>query len=384
MEGQQALTRGQVAVMAGIAGATVANIYTNQPILPAIAAHFHATPGEVGRLPVLVQSGYGLGLFFVAPLGDRLDRRTLIVVLELLLAAALVGTAASRGLPALYLSSVLTGVVAVTPQVLLPMAAALAAPERRGRAVGAVFSGSLIGILLSRTVSGAVAQRLNWHWVYALSAVLVLLSAGIAATLLPRSPASHAGGYGFLLLSTLRQFARFPELRRAALLGGLMFGAFCSFWTTLTFRLSAPPFGYGTGAIGMFGFVAVAGALIAPLFGRLSDGRRLERALVAAVATAFVGMMSITLFPRSLTAFVLATVLVDVGVQAAQVGNMARIYALDERAHSRINTIYMTLVFLGGALGTSAGVAAWSFGGWRWVSWQLLAWTGAGLLVATS
>ena len=373
-----------VAVMALTAGVTVANIYYNQPILAEIAGSFGASPGQVGSLPVLTQAGYGLGLLVLTPLGDMVDRRTLVVVLQALLAAALAGMVAVGGLPGLYAASFLVGLLAVSVQVILPMAAALAGSEEKGRVVGIVFTGTLTGILSARIVSGFVAEWFGWRWVYALSAALVLASTLLLVRVVPALPSHHRGGYVALLRSTLHQVRRFPQLRRAALLGALVFGTFCSFWTTLTFHLSGPPFEYRSDVIGLFGLLAIGGALAASVVGRLADGRDAARLQLLTVGLVAVSVLCVQVWPASAAAFVVATLLLDVGVQATQAGNLAQIYALDETAHSRINTVYMTTTFIGGAVGTAAGVAAWTHGGWAAVCWQLLAWCALALAVAAT
>jgi len=204
----------QVAVMAVAAGVTVANIYYSQPILSAIAASFHASEEQIGTLPVLTQAGYGLGLLLLTPLGDMVDRKKLVVILEVLLSFALVGVAAVGSLPALYVASALVGVLAVSVQVIMPMAAALATKDNKGRVVGIVFTGALTGILLARIMSGYVAEWFGWRTVYGISAGLALGAAFLVALSLPTLPTHHSGSYGALLRSTLGQFRRFPLLRR--------------------------------------------------------------------------------------------------------------------------------------------------------------------------
>lgn len=373
-----------VAVMALTAGVTVANIYYNQPILAEIAASFGASPGQVGSLPVLTQAGYGLGLLALTPLGDMIDRRTLVVALQTLLAAALAGMVAVGSLPGLYAASFLVGLLAVSVQVILPMAAALASGEEKGRVVGIVFTGTLTGILSARIVSGFVAEWFGWRWVYGLSAALVLASTLLLVRVVPALPSHHAGSYAALLRSTLHQVRRFPQLRRAALLGALVFGTFCSFWTTLTFHLSGPPFEYRSDIIGLFGLLAIGGALAASVVGRLAGGRDPARLQLLTVGLVAASVVCVQVWPASAIAFVIATLLLDVGVQATQAGNLAQIYALDETAHSRINTVYMTTTFIGGAVGTAAGVTAWAHGGWTAVCWQLLAWCALALAVAAA
>lgn len=381
MAEQAVASKGQIFVMAAVAGVTVANIYYSQPILAEIARSMHASEAEVGNLPVLTQFGYGLGLFLLTPLGDMIDRKKLVVVLETLLCAVLIGVTLVAGLVGLYVASFLIGLLAVSVQIVMPMAAALAPKEKTGTAVSTVFTGALVGILLARVVSGAIAEWFGWRWVYGLSAGLVLAAGLLVLMTLPRVSVHHSGSYRSLLGSTFLQVKRFPLLRRISLLGALVFGAFCSFWTTLTFHLSGAPFHFRSDVIGLFGIFAIAGTLAAPLFGRLADRGSPARTQFLTLGLIVAAVLCIQWRPGSVIALIVATVILDVGVQASQVSNLAQIYALDETAHSRINTVFMTTFFVGGAVGTYAGVLAWTLGGWTLVCWQLLAWALMGFAV---
>jgi Arabinose efflux permease len=183
------------------------------------------------------------------------------------------------------------------------------------------------------------------------------------------------GHYFQLLQSALLQVKRFPLLREASLVGGLLFGVFCSFWTTLTFHLSGAPFYFHADTIGLFGLVAIAGALMAPVFGKLADKGNSKRSLLLAVSMIIASALLMKLIPHSVIVLVVAVLILDIGVQAMQVTNVAMIYTLDETSHSRINTIYMTSYFVGGAFGTFVGLICWKHGGWNWVTWQLLVWS---------
>jgi predicted MFS family arabinose efflux permease len=367
------ITKTQIAVMSIAAGACVANIYYNQPILKDIARDFDIEPSSAGIVSVLAQAGYGLGLFFLTPMGDKVNRRRLIVVLMLALVAVLIGTTFVQSFFWVCAFSLLTGVFSVAAQVILPMAASLDS-KNRGRNVGIIFTGILIGILAARVVSGFIAGWLNWRYVYGISAGVVLLATLLIRYSLPNVVPVFSGNYASLLGSTLHQLQRFPLLRKTALVGGLVFGIFCSFWTTLTFHLGGKPFNYGSDVIGMFGLLAIGGALLAPLFGRLADKGNPVRSQMLSIAMVLVGIVLVMLFPLSVTAFVITVLLIDVGVQATQVTNVATIYTLDETAHSRINTAYMTSYFIGGALGTFTGIQCWEAGGWQMVTWQMLLW----------
>lgn len=369
--------------MAITAGVCVANIYYNQPILKEIAVSFKTSESKAGFISVLSQAGYGLGLFFITPLGDKTNRKKLILVLQAMLIVALMAMCFITQLLGVYIMSLFIGMLAVAAQVILPMAASLD-KHRRGKTVGIIFTGILIGILAARVFSGYITAWLGWRYVYGISAMMVFISAIFIKVSLPDVLPQFTGNYGQLLFSTLQQIKRFALLRRTALLGALVFGAFCSFWTTLTFRLSGAPFYYKTGTIGLFGILAIGGALLAPVFGKLADKGNPARAQLFTVGMLIAGILLIKYFPDNILSFIVAVLLLDVGVQATQVTNVATIYTLDELAHSRINTVYMTTYFIGGAIGTFAGVECWRIGGWPLVTWQLLAWSLLALLVAFS
>lgn len=369
--------------MAVAAGVCVANIYYNQPILNDIARSLHATESQVGLVAVLSQAGYGLGLFFITPLGDKLNRKKLILGLQVLLILALLGISFTNSLYGVYGISLLIGLFSVATQVILPMAASMDTVNR-GRTVGIVFTGVLVGILAARVFSGYIAEWLGWRYVYSISAGMVGLAALALQFALPHVRSHFGGNYVQLLASTINQFRRFAVLRRTALLGALVFGAFCSFWTTLTFHFSGPPFHYRTDTIGLFGLLAIGGALVAPYFGKLADKGNPVRSQILTTTLLIVSILLIRLFPFSIPAFIAAVLLLDVGVQATQVTNIATIYTLDAGANSRINTVYMTGYFIGGSVGTSIGIICWQAGGWPLVTGQLLLWSVLALVVAAT
>jgi len=372
----------QVFAMAVTTGVTIANVYYCQPILSQIRISLSLTDAQIGILPTLTQTGVGLGLLLLAPLGDMFDRKKLVICLELLLAAALIAMTLSQNLTDLYIASFAIGIFAVAVQIVVPMAASMATPETKGSIVGTVFTGTLIGILASRIVSGSVTDWFGWRTVYGISAFLAMLTSILVYAVLPTQPGKHNRSYFSLLGSTLQQLGRFAKLRRLSLLGALIFGAFCSFWTTLTFHLSTAPFSFGSSQIGRFGVVAIAGAACAPLFGRLADRTSPERMQILTTFVMIVGVLCGRFWPNSTIALVAATLLLDIGVQATQVNNLAQIYKLDEAAHSRINSMFMVIFFLGGAVGSYCGVWAWSEGGWPLVTAQLLAFSCAAMLLA--
>jgi predicted MFS family arabinose efflux permease len=368
------LSRLQITVMAIAAGVCVANIYYNQPILNDIARSLHITETQAGNISVITQAGYGAGLFFLTPLGDKVNRKKLIILLQILLLVALVAMTFATSLAQVYIASIAIGLLSVSAQVILPLAASMT-KENRGKTVAVIITGILIGILSARVISGFITEWLGWQYVYGISALMLVAVIGAMQYFLPDAPSDFKGSYGQLLSSTLLQLKRFPLLRQTALLGALNFGVFCSFWTTLTFHLSGAPFFYRTDIIGLFGLLAIAGALVAPVFGKLADKGDPARSRLITVGLVIVSVLLVKGMPHSLASFIIAVLLLDIGVQATQVTNIATIYTLDQTANSRINTVYMTSYFIGGAVGTLAGVICWKAGGWPMVTAQLLLWS---------
>ncbi|MEH2135390.1 MFS transporter [Nostoc sp.] len=368
------LTKVQVLIMAIASGVCVANVYYNQPILKDIALSFRVSEGEAGIISVLTQVGYGLGIFFLIPLGDKINKKKLILSLLTCLFCLLIFMTFSQNIIEVWILSVAIGIATVSAQIILPLAASIDRVTT-GQTVGNIFTGILIGVLGARVFSGYIAEWLSWRYVYGFSAIMILIVIVLLKIYLPNAKNEFNGYYLELLSSTLHQLKRFPLLREASLISGLLFGVFCSFWTTLTFHLSGAPFNFESDTIGMYGFVAIAGALMAPVFGKLADRGNSQRSLSIAVSLVIASLVIAKIASTSAIAIAIAVLLVDVGVQAIQVTNVARIYTLDAQSNSRINTVYMTIYFIGGSVGTSIGLLCWNLGGWNLVTWQMLVFT---------
>lgn len=380
MEENPALTRFQVILMAVAAGASAANVSFYQPILKEIALSLKITESQAGLISMLSQIGFGLGLFFITPLGDKVNRKKLILTLLSLLFIALLFMATAVSVLEVWLLSILIGLLSVSPQVIMPMAASLD-HVTRGKTVGIIFSGILTGILASRVISGFIGEWLGWRYVYGLSALLTLSIILLLRVNLPDVKSEFRGHYFQLLKSSLSQLKRFSLLRQTALAGGLLFGVFCSFWTTLTFYLSGAPFNFHPDAIGLFGFVAIAGPLLTPTFGKLADRGNTTSLLFMSISLVILSLIQMKLFPGSVAMLAIAVLLLNIGIPANQVTNVSLIYTLDETSNSRINTVYMTSYFIGGSVGTFVGLLCWKYGGWDWVSWQMMIFALAGMSV---
>jgi len=368
-----------VLTLAGATGLAVASIYYAQPLLPTIARAFGLAPARAGLLVTAAQVGYAAGLACIVPLGDRLERRGLIVGMSLLAALGLALTALAPAYPVLVLGMVLTGLFSVVTQILVPFAATLAPAASRGRVVGTVMSGLLLGILLARTVAGALASLGGWRSVFWAGSAALVIMAGVLRRSLPRHHAPVDLPYLKLLASIPALFREEPVLRRRALLGACAFANFSIFWTSMAFLLAAPPYGLSPAAIGLMGLVGAAGALAASMAGRLSDRGHGHAATLAGLALLFLSWIPLALGRRSLGLFILGVVILDFAVQGIHISNQAAIYRIRPEARNRLTAGYMTVYFAGGALGSL--LSAWAYGrfGWTGVVAAGLAWSAAGL-----
>lgn len=369
-----------IPLMAVAAGVIVANIYYNQPILKEIALSLQVNESQIGKISMLSQLGYGLGMFFLLPLGDKVNRKKLILLLCALLVFTLFFITLTSSLTVLYILSFFVGLFSTPAQIILPMAATLG-KDNRGKNVGVVFSGILVGILGARVLSGFITELFGWRYVFGISSGMVLVVTLLLKFYLPEVPSKFKGSYLHLLKSTLALVSEYRVLRQAALLGAFTFGVFCSFWTTLTFHLSGPPLNYNSGIIGLFGLIAIGGALVAPYFGKLADKGNVQRSLVITVSMIIGSILLIKVFPYSIPVLILSVFFLDIGVQATQITNFTRIYSLHEEAHSRMNTIYMTTYFIGAAVGTYFGLLSWKLGEWDMATWQMLLWSIIALVI---
>ncbi|WP_254424178.1 MFS transporter [Thalassospira marina] len=354
------LRRPLVFAMAAATGIAVANIYYNQPMLNIIS---HDLPAASSLISPVTQLGYALGLFLLVPLGDMINRRKLVLVQFLVLAAALALLAGSTTTAMIVGGSILVGMTATVAQQIIPYAAHLSAPEKRGATVGTIMSGLLAGILLSRAIAGYVATGLGWRAMFIIAVPVAVIAAITMFTMLPDDRKQAPASYPKLMGSMRHLWRDYSELRRAALTQALLFAGFSAFWTVLPFLLAQPQFNMGAEIAGLFGIVGMVGVMAAPIAGRLADhrGPRIVVRLGVLVALA-----SWVLFATSttITSLVIGVILLDFGMQSALVSNQHIIYSLEPAARARINTIFMATMFLGGAAGSALAIWVWHHGGW--------------------
>ncbi|CAH0166088.1 putative transporter SCO4007 [Massilia sp. Bi118] len=373
-------------LLAGGTGLTVAALYYSQPTLGVLAGDLHASSRQIGWIPTLTQLGYALGLLLLAPLGDRFDRRNIILLKAAILCAALLLTGFAPGLGVLLVASLLVGLFATVAQDIVPAAATLAPAHERGKAVGTVMTGLLMGILLSRVVSGFVAENFGWRSVFVAAAASVAVLAVVLSRGLPRFAPTTSQPYPQLLKSLLHLWVEYPKLRQAALAQGLLALGFSAFWSTLAVMLHEAPFHLGSAAAGAFGLAGAAGALAAPYAGRLADRHGPAWVLRISCGVAAVSFASMLLMPwlavqGQLALLALATLGFDLGVQSSLISHQTIVFGIAPEARSRLNAVLMTCMFIGMALGGLLGAQALASWGWTGVVLLATVASGCALLV---
>jgi predicted MFS family arabinose efflux permease len=351
-------------------GITVSALYFNQPLLIEMARSLHVTEAQMSHVAVAAQAGYAIGLLFFVPLGDVLERRSLILKMIGGLVLAMLVTAVVPTLLPMVLITILTGAMAAVTHVLLPIAPEIAMPANAGRAVGSVMTGLLLGILLSRTFSGWIGEWLNWRSVFLIASVLAVGLAFLLRRALPLLPPRAPMAYRDALVSLWTLIRTQPLLVESATVGGLVFAAFSAFWTTLVFLLGSPHYLLGAGVAGSFGVLGAIGASIAPIAGRLADRHGSRWVISIGLLLLILSWVVVWGFGYHMAGLILGVLLMDAAAQATQVGNQTRIFSLAHcpgtayGARSRINTVYMTIYFIFGALGSWLGAQAWER--WQW------------------
>lgn len=363
----QPLSRGLIAIFALACGLAVGNLYYAQPLLDTIGRTFGIGEAAAGLIVTVTQLGYAAGLVLLVPLGDLFENRRLVATILFGTVLALVAAALAPSFGWFLGASLAIGVTSVVAQVLVPFAASLAPAETRGRVVGQVMSGLLTGILLARAVAGIISNAAGWRAVYVISAVMLAAMIVVLYRVLPDRRPNLAVGYGALIASLARIYAREPVLRRRAAYQAAMFGSFSAFWTSITFLLSGAPFHLSPLWIGMFALAGAAGALIAPVAGHLGDGGHERWATGLSFVVASGGFL-LTILADRMWALVAGAILIDLGVQTTLILGQQAIYALNPAERSRLNTAYVATLFIGGAVGSAVSGITYAHAGWLGVA----------------
>lgn len=363
----QGLSPALILLMSMATGLAVASNYYAQPLLDTIARAFSLSASSAGFIVTAAQLGYAAGLLFLVPLGDMFERRRLIVSMTLLAAGGMLITASSQSLTMMIIGTALTGLFSVVAQILVPLAATLAAPDKRGKVVGTIMSGLLLGILLARTVAGLLASLGGWRTVYWVASVLMVIMALALWRGLPKVKQENHLNYPQLLGSVFSLFTQDKLLRTRALLGCFTFANFSILWTSMAFLLASPPFNYSEGMIGLFGLAGAAGALGARPAGGLADKGKSHLTTTAGLILLLLSWAAIWYGHISVMALIVGILVLDLTVQGVHITNQTVIYRLKPEARNRLTAGYMTSYFIGGAAGSLISASAWQHAGWAGV-----------------
>lgn len=367
LDERKGISSGLLYVLAAIAGITVANLYYNQPLLDMIRVDLEASEMEANHIALFTQLGYALGLLFIIPLADLYSRKRIVLVNFSVLTLSLLGIAMAGKVYWLQFFSLLTGICSVIPQIFVPFAAQYSRPEEKGKNVGMVVSGLLTGILLSRVVSGYVGDWLGWREMYYIASGLMVLSAIVILSVLPDTAVNYGGTYVSLMRSLMTIIRDYPALRVYAARAALAFGSFMGFWTNLAFKMAQEPFNAGSDVVGALGLCGVVGALSASFVGRYVKWFGVRRFNYLGVALQILAWSLFWFGDESYAGLIAGILIIDIGMQCVQLSNQTVMFDLCPTASNRINTIFMTSYFLGGALGTFLSGTAWSLWGWTGV-----------------
>lgn len=375
------LSNGILWLMAIACGLCAGSNYFNQPLLHSISKAFNASESAATVTVTLAQGAYAVGLLLLVPLGDKFERRRLIVLLMSMASVGLFISAFATSLPVLFIGIIVTGLFSVAAQILVPMAATLSDPARSGRAVGIVMGGLLTGILAARSVAGILSEIGGWNTVYYVSGVVMIFVTVVLWRYLPTSRNPENVGYVHIMRSLGTLLVRFPRLRTRALLGGLAFASLSVLFATTTLLLSGPDFGLNDAQIGLIGLIGVAGASMANIAGRLADQGKAQVTTAVSIMLLLIGWLCLWLGHTNLLWFLLGTLICDGALQGVHISNQSIVYKLAPEARSRMNAIYMTTYFIGAASGSAAASVAWHLGGWPAACLLGAAIVGIGVLV---
>jgi predicted MFS family arabinose efflux permease len=353
-----------VGLIALCAGITVSNLYLTQPLLPLVAESLRVSPSQVGFLPTIGQAGYALGILLIVPLGDVLRRRGLLTFVLAGLIVALAGAALAPSLGFLMVATLFVSSLTILPQILIPLASQIASDEHRGQVLAIIGAMLTCGLFASRSLYGQVGDAFGWRASYVVAAVLSSVIGAATISVLPKEKSKEGETYAGLLRSLPTLLVEEPTLRKACLLQGTIFATFNMFWTTLVFTLTSSPYGFSTGTAGLFGLFGILSAASAPFVGGLIDRRGPVFVVGSCLLITIGSAVAFLLGGTMLAAVIVAIVLLGIGIQGGMSANQTRVLTIRPEAGSRMNTVFLVLIFVFGAAGGAAGSALYHAGGW--------------------
>lgn len=364
-QNQIVLTNFIVFLMAVGSTFTAANIYYIQPLLADIAGTFHLQPSNAGHVALMAQVGYAVGILFITPLSDIFEKKRLIMTTIFLCICSLILMATSGSIVMAAVATFAIGMTSIVPQMLIPFAAQLADEQSRGKVLGTVTSGLLVGILLSRTFSGILNKWIGWRNIYLLAAAILVVLEVVYLAKLPQYKALNQKlSYGKLLLSMPRMVIDYPDVIESAFTGGLVFSVFSAVWSSLIFHMSSPVFGLDSRATGLMGLIGIVGITTASVTGRLADKKKPRFLVGIGLGIVFLAIIVMMVFGNKMIGLIAGVMILDCGDQITFVSNQARVHSLDSQKRSRLNAIFMFLYFLCGAVGTFGGTTFYQHMGW--------------------
>jgi predicted MFS family arabinose efflux permease len=355
--------RNLILLLSIVSGLAISNVYYNQPLLAQMGRNLQVSDHQIGVVPAVTQVGYSIGLLLLVPLGDRLERRKLIVTVLSLLVFAIIAVAISPNITSLTIASLALGCLSIVAQLIFPMVAQMSSPSHRGKTLGLLMSGLSASLVFARTISGFIGETFGWRSIYWLSAGLIVTLAITVRGKLPIVPPASQLSYVKLMGSILQLIREQPILREASLNIALIFGSFNAFWSTMIFFLESS-YHYDGKVAGLFGLVGIVGALVTPLIGRLSDEHTPRKVLSFAIALALTAFTILSIAGTYLSGLIIGILFLFLGMHASFILNQIRIYSLVPNAESRLNTVYMVTNYTGGAIGSFLGAVGWSL--WQW------------------
>lgn len=361
---QQSLSAGVIWVMTIAVCATVANLYYNQPLLPLMGSSIGIDSSDLGIIPFASQIGYAAAILFISPLGDVMRRKSIIGLLSISLTLSLFGIYGANSFWMLVLAMFIVGLSANITQQIIPFAASLVEPKNKGKVIATIMTGLTVGILLSRTVSGTIAEYFDWRTVYLFAAFISMVIGFLLFAVLPNPKPAAKLAYPKLILSMFTLFKTQPLLREASVTGALWFAAFNGLWATLAIHVTDEPFALSVQQAGLFGFVGMAGIVGAKVSGQLIEKWGAKKLITLGLTFVLSGFIVMGIWGDSVIGLVIGILLLDIGVFGSQISNQVRIFSIDPKAQSRINAVYMLFYYLGAALGSAIAVKVMASAGW--------------------